>query len=205
MSEPSDLELIGRFDDRDPKVRERAFTVIFERHQRRAADLAYRVLGDRALAADAVQEAFLTVYRKASRFQARARFTSWLYRVVLNQCIDLQRRERRHRALSLGPRTDRDGRPDDGEGRGVPEPAAPPSGRPAAKTLEAERAEFVRAAIERLSPKLAQVTFLRYPQGLSYEEIGDILQLPPGTVKSRLNRAHAALREILSDTIDDTE
>jgi RNA polymerase sigma-70 factor (ECF subfamily) len=58
-------------------------------------------------------------------------------------------------------------------------------------------------AIDRLSPKLAAVVVLRYPEGLSYDEIGEILGLPPGTVRSRLNRAHAALREILGDRLDD--
>ena len=57
----------------------------------------------------------------------------------------------------------------------------------------------VREALLRLSPKLSEVVLLRYPLGQSYEEIGEILGLPPGTVKSRLNRAHAALREILGD------
>ena len=200
MDEPSDLELIRRFGADDPAVRQAAFTALFDRHQKRAYDLAYRVLGDSALAADAAQEAFLTVYKKGARFEARARFTSWLYRVVLNRCIDLKRREKRHRMLPLAAAGGRD--PDTGEGGGVPEPAAPPGSDPMSKTLGAERAELVQAAIHQLSPKLAEVIVLRYPQGLSYEEIGEILEVPPGTVKSRLNRAHAALRGILGSQLD---
>jgi RNA polymerase sigma-70 factor (ECF subfamily) len=61
----------------------------------------------------------------------------------------------------------------------------------------------VRLAIDRLSPKLAAVVVLRYPEGLSYEEIGEVLGLPPGTVRSRLNRAHAALRELLGERLDE--
>ena len=200
MDEPSDLELIRRFGADDPVVRQAAFTALFQRHHRRAFDLAYRVLGDAALASDAAQEAFLTVYKKGARFEARARFTSWLYRVVLNQCIDLKRREKRHRMLPLsGP----GGRDSSGEGGGVPEPAGPADANPLAKTLRVERAQLVQTAILELSPKLAEVIVLRYPQGLSYEEIGEILELPPGTVKSRLNRAHAALRAILEDQLTD--
>jgi RNA polymerase sigma-70 factor (ECF subfamily) len=69
--------------------------------------------------------------------------------------------------------------------------------------MRAERAAMLRAAIDRLSPKLAAVILLRYPQGLAYEEIGEILDLPPGTVRSRLNRAHAALREMLGERLDE--
>ena len=75
---------------------------------------------------------------------------------------------------------------------------------PDAAAREAERAERVRDAIGRLSPKLAQIVVLRYPEGLSYEEIEEILGLPAGTVKSRLNRAHAALRELLGEWLDET-
>src|SRR5215510_4626385 len=102
MTDPSDVELVHRLGSADPREREAAFAVLFERHRQKAFDLAWRVLGDAALAADAVQEAFLTVYRKGPRFEARAQFTSWLYRVVMNQSIDLRRRERRHRMASLG-------------------------------------------------------------------------------------------------------
>src|SRR5437867_9082972 len=102
MTEPSDVELARRLGSRERSEREAAFAILFERHRQKAFDLAWRVLGDANLAADAVQEAFLTVYRKGPRFEERAQFTSWLYRVVLNQSIDLQRREKRHRALPLG-------------------------------------------------------------------------------------------------------
>ena len=75
-----------------------------------------------------------------------------------------------------------------------------PGPEDAARTGERER--LVHAALEQLSPKLAEVIVLRYPQGRSYEEIGEILDLPPGTVKSRLNRAHAAMRTILGEHLD---
>jgi RNA polymerase sigma-70 factor, ECF subfamily len=193
MTEPSDLDLIGRFGSPDPNVRASAFTQLFERHRQRAFELAYRVLGDAGLASDAVQEAFLAVYKKGARFQARAQFTSWLYRVVLNHSIDLQRRERRHKHRPLVSRTTADG--EGGETLPVPDDRS----NPEAAAHETERARRVREATSQLSPKLAEVVILRYPQGHSYEEIGEILGLPSGTVKSRLNRAHAALRELLDD------
>lgn len=201
MTEPSDVELARRLGSRDRAERDAAFATLFERHRQKAFDLAWRVLGDSGLAADAVQEAFLTVYRRGARFEARAQFSSWLYRVVLNQSIDLRRREKRTRTAPLfdgavvGAHSTAD--PDARE-----HPASPwPS--PQADASQAEQARIVQQAIARLSPKLAAVVVLRYPQGMAYEEIGEILGLPPGTVRSRLNRAHAALREILGERLDE--
>jgi RNA polymerase sigma-70 factor (ECF subfamily) len=208
MTDPSDVELVRRLGSQDPRERDAAFTTLFDRHRQKAFDLAWRVLGDAALAADAVQEAFLTVYRKGGRFEARAQFTSWLYRVVLNQSIDLRRRERRQRMAHLGDAAgaSRAAGPHASNAPATERAADPASPCPAPDeaVLDAETAALVRAAIARLSPKLAAVVVLRYPQGLSYEEIGEILGLPPGTVRSRLNRAHAALREILGRKLDET-
>lgn len=200
MTDPSDVELARRLGDADPAQREAAFAALFRRHQQKAFDLAWRVLGDASLAADAVQEAFLTVYKKGPRFEARAQFTSWLYRVVLNQSIDLRRRERRRRFVPL------DEKPSDKRGSPTTDAAIEPASPLPAPDANAERTELVEAVrrgIDRLSPKLAAVVILRYPQGMSYEEIGEILELPPGTVRSRLNRAHAALREILGESLDE--
>jgi len=192
----SDLELVRRLGAESDSVRKQAFTVLFERHKRRAFDLAYRVLGDASLASDAVQEAFLAVYRKGARFEARAQFTSWLHRIVLNHSIDLHRKEKRHRHVPLVIR-DPSQPSEPGEGLTLPDGApGPPS-----MALESERGALVRRAIGLLSPKLAEVVVLRYLEGRSYEEIGDVLELPPGTVKSRLNRAHAALRETLDGQV----
>jgi RNA polymerase sigma-70 factor, ECF subfamily len=205
MSDPSDVELARKLSSRDKRVRESAFALLFERHRRRAFDLAWRVLGDAELAADAVQEAFLTVYRKGGRFEARSQFSSWLYRVVLNQSIDLRRRERRHRVVPLEHLAAAQAGAAARHAAGESEPALEPQavgGSPETEALRSEQADAVREAIARLSPKLAAVIVLRYPRGLSYEEIGEILELPPGTVRSRLNRAHAALRALLSDRLD---
>lgn len=193
MDEPSDLELLRRLHDRDRSVRESAFAEIHRRHAPRSLRLAHRVLGDADLAADVVQEAFLSVVRKGPRFEERARFTSWLFRIVLNRAIDLRRRVRR------GPLTG----PGAGDAGDDPFAAIRAQGAgPAATARDAERAEIVRAAIARLSPKLMEIVVLRYPEGMSYEEIGELLDLPPGTVRSRLNRAHAALRELLGERLD---
>lgn len=197
----SDSELVRRLADGDDEVRHAAFTELHRRHSRASFRLAFRVLGDAALAADAVQEAFISVLAKGARFEERARFSSWLFRVVLNRAIDLRRRELRPGGGVLAARR---GRGEPGDDGSAPEEAAlEPAPGPEDAATDAERADLVRDAIRRLSPKLEEVVLLRYPQGLSYEEIGELLGLPPGTVRSRLNRAHAALREMLGPRLDD--
>lgn len=200
MDEPSDLELIRGLRARRAAEREAAFAVLFRRHAQAGRDLAYRVLGDVGLADDVVQEVFLRLYRDGAAFQERAQFTSWLYRVVLNRAIDVRRRETRHRA----DRTGRAGRGAiDGDEGSPLDGVAARGGEPLEELDVADRARAVRVAIDALSPKLAEVVVLRYPQDLSYEEIGEILGVPPGTVKSRLNRAHEALRTLLKDRLHD--
>lgn len=200
MDEPSDLELLRGLRARRAAEREAAFAVLFRRHAQAGRDLAYRVLGDVGLADDVVQEVFLRLYRDGAAFQERAQFTSWLYRVVLNRAIDVRRRETRHRADRTG-RAARGGV--DGEEASPLDGVAARGGDPLEELDVADRANAVRVAIDSLSPKLAEVVVLRYPQDLSYEEIGEILGVPPGTVKSRLNRAHEALRTLLKDRLHD--
>ena len=174
---------------------EAAFEELYRKYRDRVFNLACRVLNDRGQAADATQETFLTLMRKARRFNFRSAFTSWLYRVTVNQCLDHRRRRSWRKSISLS----------------VPEVAARAetedsrSDTPEMPEDAAARAEFaaeVRAAIARLNPKLSVVVILRYTEGLGYEEIAGTLGLPLGTVKSRLSRAHAALEEDLGSKLD---
>jgi RNA polymerase sigma-70 factor (ECF subfamily) len=256
MDELDDPELLRRLREGTRPAREAAFAALHRRHSRRSFQLAWRVLGDADLAADAVQEAFLTVWRKGARFEERAQFSSWLYRVVLNRSIDLRRKEQRaERARGSADRPAKGGptkerrqagagaagsqtgtRP--GKSPAAPAPASSPGGNRAAGTgarpsraagaageeapdplaqvadraagpeevaRTAERDEALWRAVRRLSPKLEEVVVLRYSAGLSYEEIGQLLSLPRGTVRSRLNRAHAALRELLGEGLEADE
>jgi RNA polymerase sigma-70 factor (ECF subfamily) len=243
MDELDDPELLRRLREGTRPAREAAFAALHRRHSRRSFQLAWRVLGDADLAADAVQEAFLTVWRKGARFEERAQFSSWLYRVVLNRSIDLRRKEQRaERARGSADRPAKGGptkerrqagagaagsqtgtRP--GKSPAAPAPASSPGGNraageeapdPLAQVADraagpeevartAERDEALWRAVRRLSPKLEEVVVLRYSAGLSYEEIGQLLSLPRGTVRSRLNRAHAALRELLGEGLEADE
>jgi RNA polymerase sigma-70 factor (ECF subfamily) len=151
---------------------------VFERYRDRVYSIALHYLkGDDAAAKDVTQEVFVRVFRAAPSFRADARLSTWLYRIVVNACIDELRRRRRVVLFGdLPPAI---------------EPAAPPA-EPAELTGE------VAAALQRLSPKLRLVVLLRHFDDLSYEEIAQALGCSPGTVASRLNRAHGALARQLA-------
>jgi RNA polymerase sigma-70 factor (ECF subfamily) len=136
-------------------------------------------------AEDVTQEVFLRLERSVRSFRSDASFVSWVYRITVNRAIDMRRREARRPATRMGelpPGLEETGLPG---GRAATDPS-----------VEAHREEVaakVQAALMQLSPKLRAVAVLRYVEGLSYEELSEVLACSMGTVKSRLNRAHAAL------------
>ena len=155
-----------------------AFRLLFEAYKDRVYSIAlYFFGGDEALAGDATQQVFLKLFTRIGQYRHDAEFTTWLYRLVTNVCIDEQRKRRRF--VPLG---------DDFE------PAAAARG----KTQEdqffgGEVSDSVRTAIAGLKPKLRMTILLKYFEELSYEEIAVALNCSKGTVASRLNRAHRAL------------
>jgi len=196
LSKEEDIDLVRRLRSRNRSIREAAFDALFRKHQDRVYNTAYRVMGERALAADVTQEVFITIFSKARRFDFRAAFTSWLYRVTVNLCIDMKRKRSRRKSLSLSePEVA-------GWAEGVVRtPNATPTPETAARRKEL--GEMIAKAIIELNPRLASVVVLRYTEGLGYEEIAEVLEVPLGTVKSRLNRAHAALEADLGPKLDD--
>ncbi len=188
-----DLELVRALEDEDPAVRRQALGVLYERHHRRVFNVAWRVLGDWGLAQDVTQDVFLHLAGRISTFRGDAGLTSWIYRITVNRAIDARRRERRRPAWRMGD-SEPDGpvrrpRGDEGESAEVGDGLA-----------RAERADRVQLALARLSPKLRAIAVLRYVEGLSYEQLAEVLGCAPGTVKSRLSRAHAALERALEET-----
>ena len=144
--------------------------------------LALRMCGNEADADEAAQEAFLSAWKALPNFRGDSQFSTWLYQLTSHAAIDLLRREKRQIAA------------EDITEVSVSDPAPSPQ-------QQAERSETrqaVRDAMGQLSPEYRQIVVLRFLQELSYEEIGAVLKLPPGTVKSRLNRAKAQLKDILS-------
>lgn len=162
-------------------------------HQRRAFNVAYRMLGDHDEAADVTQEAFVQAYRGLGSFRGEARFGNWLLTIVLNQCrnrLKLWKRRARSKHDSLSD-------PVGGEGsdlqRELRDPAPGPLEQLASRQLE----ELVREEVRHLESEQAEVLVLRELQDIGYEEIAQMLAVPVGTVKSRLHRGRAALAERL--------
>jgi RNA polymerase sigma-70 factor (ECF subfamily) len=168
-----------------------AFQLLFETYKDKVYSIAvYSVGGDRSLADDVTQQIFLKLFTAIQQFRGEAEFTTWLYRLVVNACMDEQRRRRR-----LLPWAD--------SSTYNPIEKKPQEKRYA--KLEVARA--VQQAISELKPKFRLPILLKYVEGLSYEEIAAVMNCSKGTVASRLNRGHGQLAKQLAHlrehTVDD--
>ena len=181
----SEQELIQAARSGDQK----AFAALVEANQAMVYSLAYRMTGNSEDAADLAQEAFLNAWRGLARFQGQASFSTWLYRLTSNACIDFLRREKRRRSLSMTVSLD-------DEEAGWTEPADW-SQDPQRELERSERGRALARAMEQLPDHQRRALVLRELSGLSYQEIGQALDLDLGTVKSRIARARLALRKIL--------
>ena len=184
---PSDEELLRRSRvDGDAA----AFESLVYRYETELFSYLRRYLGNAEMAEDVFQATFLQVHLKKEHFEEGRRFRPWLYTIATNQAIDAQRRNRRHRMASL------DGRSGGDEDVGALVDLVSGSGRTADEEFEAEEArEWVRAAVADLPETLRSALVLVYNQGLKYREAADVLGIPVGTVKSRLNAALVRLNE----------
>lgn len=186
--EDRDLELVaaavgGDFD---------AFEQLVTRYQDKAYRLAWSFVKDDDLAADVVQDAFLNVYRKLDTFQGNSKFSSWIYRVVVNAALMKLRKKKRRSEVqldALGPTF-----LDDGTHATT---VSQWSVRGDEAALNAELREQITAAIDELEPKYQSVFLLKEIEGLSLEEISEVMDLSVPAVKSRLHRARLFLRATL--------
>jgi RNA polymerase sigma-70 factor (ECF subfamily) len=185
----SDEDLLTRFC----KGQTEAFGVLVRRYERELFGYLRRYLGDGTLAEDVFQNTFLQVYVKSNQYEPGRPVRPWLYTIATNQAIDALRRNGRHQALSLDQcreelaEGDAQTLMDLLESRG-PSPVEAAEGQ--------ERRERIRASVDRLPDFLREVLILAYYQGLKYREIAEILDIPVGTVKSRLHAALVKLQEI---------
>ena len=187
---PSDAEAIERARRGDHG----AFKILVERYQARVFRLALRVLRNEEAARDAVQEGFLKVYRSLDRFEGRSSFYTWLYRLVLNLCLDMKRRDRSDREVEW---TEERAHPaDPGEASPSLEAA---DGGPAGALERRQIRERVAAAIEQLPDVQRETLILREVEGLSYSEIAESLGISKGTVMSRLHYARKKVARILEE------
>ncbi len=189
---PSDAELVrlaraGRTE---------AFGRLVERHQDYVYHSVCCLIGSGPDAEDIAQDVFVSAYRALDGFEGRARFTTWLYGIMLNSVRSYWRRRKRVTVLS----TDSGGEDDDP----APQLAAEQDG-PAQLAVRAERVGVVREAIAGLDEQFREVIVLRDIQGMTYEELAETLDLPDGTVKSRLHRARRELMERLKPYWDAQE
>jgi RNA polymerase sigma-70 factor (ECF subfamily) len=159
-----------------------AFAQLFELCRDRVYAIAVHLCADRGVAADVTQDVFIKLLTRMPQFRRQAAFSTWLYRIVVNTAIDYQRATRRI----------------------VPLPTSNPRVRPEGDSVEtnyarAERNTRIRAAVLGLPMKLRAPLVLRHIEGLAYHEIAETLAISPGTVASRLSRAHRRLARELAD------
>lgn len=173
----------GRVIEACQKGDREAFQTLFEVYKDKVFSIAlYSVGGDRSLADDVTQQIFLKLFTAIKQFRGESEFTTWLYRLVVNACMDERRRQRR--LLPWGDakpaNNARDQKPQEKE------------------YARTEVAESVRVAIEQLKPKFRLPILLKYVEGLSYDEIATVMSCSKGTVASRLNRGHSQLAKHLA-------
>jgi RNA polymerase sigma-70 factor (ECF subfamily) len=172
-------------EDRDPAV----FTELVARYQRELYNYLRRFLGDATLAEDVFQATFLQVHVKRDVFESGRKFRPWLYTIATNQAIDAQRRNKRHRRLSLNQPQQASG-----EATGaLVDLVAGAGGDPAEAAEHGEQSEWVRGEVETLPEPLRNAVKLVYFRGMKYRDAAKVMSVPVGTVKSRL---HAAIQRL---------
>ncbi len=189
LSEQSDEQLLLRYRDAHDR---RAFENLVHRYEKELYSYLRRYLNDPTLAEDVFQATFLQVHLKCDQFEADKRFRPWLYTVATNQAIDAQRRNKRHRMVSLDRHNSIDGEREVGA---LVEMLISRADAPALQMETAELRDWVRDAVAALPEALRTAVALIYYQGLKYREAADVLEIPVGTVKSRLHAAVLRLNE----------
>lgn len=165
------------------------FAELVRRYERELFNYLRRYLGDAEMAEDVFQAAFLLVHLKCGQFERGRRFRPWLYAIATNAAIDAQRRDKRHRAVSL----DRYGAGGEEEAARLADILVSSDPDPLTQASLMERGQWVRHALDDLSDQMRSVVQLVYYQGMKYREAADVLNIPVGTVKSRL---HAAIQKL---------
>jgi RNA polymerase sigma-70 factor (ECF subfamily) len=189
-SQHSDEELLLRY--RAAGERE-LFEELVRRYERELYNYLRRYLGDAELAEDVFQATFLQMHLKREHFEEGRKVRPWLYTIATNQAIDAQRRNRRHRMVSLDRATATDEIDNAGK---LMDLLTSNDTDPRMHAIAQERGEWVQMAMSSLSEQMRQVVQLVYYQGLKYREAAEVLKIPVGTVKSRLHTAIMKLNEL---------
>jgi RNA polymerase sigma-70 factor (ECF subfamily) len=186
--EPSDEELCRKIAERDGA----AFELMVDRHQGRAYRLASSILGNEADARDVSQDAFIRLYESAGRFDGRSRFSTWFYRILVNLCIDHQRKNRwwKRMAPLASPGDDPDERAFD-----------PPSSEagPEDEAMLKQSISRLRPALAKLSPQQRAAVLLQTQEGFTSREIGEVLRCSEATARVHVHRGIAQLRKLIAN------
>ncbi len=187
----SDEKLLTRYQKGDV----RAFGVLLQRHHKGVLNFVYRFLGRPEAAEDIVQEAFLRLVANPDRFERRSKFTTWLYTIVRNLCIDYLRKQKHRNHLSL------DQPLNPGSEREVAwmENLESNQAWPDKQTEDRRTGEILQAAIGRLNQEQREVFLMREEAAMTFEEIARVVEAPVNTVKSRMRYALQGLRSYLED------
>jgi RNA polymerase sigma-70 factor (ECF subfamily) len=185
-----DARLMLRFRDGEAA----AFEELVRRNVNNVHALIYRFLRDPAIVDDVTQDVFLRIYRNAERYEATAKFSTWLYRIVANLCFNVMRSRKKGRAISLDTVVE-----NEDVRRDVPDDAQP---SPSAGLDAAELQQEIGRAIGELPENQRIAIVLNKYENKNYEEIAAVLEITPPAVKSLLSRARANLRELLKRYVE---
>ncbi|MCX5916083.1 MAG: sigma-70 family RNA polymerase sigma factor [Deltaproteobacteria bacterium] len=176
-----------------------AFEALVEKYQKKMLNVAYRMIGDYDEACEVVQDAFLSAYRSIKKFRGEARFSTWLYSIVMNLSKNRMKQIKTRGAREVYS-IDAPAETEEGSIRRDP----PDQGPSILEQMEKKEVDArVQGCINGLDSEYREALVLRDIQGFSYVEIRDILKVPEGTVKSRLFRARDALKECLKKVLGD--
>ena len=189
--EPSDEELCRKIAERDGA----AFELMVDRHQGRAYRLASSILGNEADARDVSQDAFIRLYESAGRFDGRSRFSTWFYRILVNLCIDHQRKNRWWRRLAplATPGAD-----DPNENERAFDPPSSEAG-PEDEAMLTQSIRRLRPALDKLSPQQRAAVLLQTQEGFTSREIGEVLKCSEATARVHVHRGIAQLRKLMAN------
>jgi RNA polymerase sigma-70 factor (ECF subfamily) len=193
--EDEDATAVARCRKGDPD----AFEPLVVKYEKKMFAIAYRMIGNHEDATEVVQDAFLSAYRHLRRFRGKAKFSTWLTAIVVNTARNrLKKLKGQRRYLHLSVHNSVVG---NGQGARIELPSSAPSPVDVLENKDIER--YVKRCVGQLESEFREVLILRDMQGLPYDEIGRILDLPDGTVKSRLFRGRSTVKDCLRGLLGD--
>ena len=169
----------------------RSFDTLVKRWEKPLLNYCYRMVNDIALAEDLRQEVFLRIYRSAKKYRATAQFSTWMYRIATNLCLDTLVKQKYRKEIPMTSYLE-------SESEGLDERLIDPSDAPDAAVVKKETERHVRSALVRLPEDQRVVVIMRHYNGMKFREIAEILECPISTVKSRMAAGMTRLSQMLS-------